>query len=167
MSYIFKESFNGLSLNVEGTLVETDQGLIPIEMINDTNTIQNVKVIGVIQTISFDTHLISIEKNALNVNYPNKKTIMSQSNKIMFKGFLVQVKDLKNTVKIPYNGEKLYNVLLEMNGFMKINNLMCQTLDINDYVANLYKNPNKTEIDKLLNDAKTAEEYTKIALLNL
>jgi hypothetical protein len=152
---------------IQGTLVETDQGEIPIEMINNTNTINNLKVMEVTRTISFDKYLICIEKDSLELNYPNRRTIISQAHKLFFKGQLIQSKDLNNVVKIPYNGEILYNVLLEENGFMKINNLICETLDINNVIAYLYRSPNKIEITKLLNKTKTFEEYQQIALTHL
>jgi hypothetical protein len=164
-AYKFKHSFNGVCLN-EGALVETDQGVISIELINNTNTIQNVRVIEVIETFTFDQNLICIDKDALGINYPNKKTIISQSHKIMMNGILKEAKDLVNVIKIPYNGERLYNILFEINGFIKINNLMCESLDTNDYLVDLYKNPNKTEIMLLLNSSKNEQEYKKIALLH-
>jgi hypothetical protein len=34
----------------------------------------------------------------------------------------------KGVVKIPYNGETLYNVLMEKHDHMMINNLICETL---------------------------------------
>ena len=91
----------------------------------------------------------------------------SQNHKILFKRELIKAKDLKNVFKIPYNDEILYNILLEVNSFMVANNLICETLDVNNVIAYLYKSPNKIKITHLLNTAKTFEEYKEIALKHL
>jgi hypothetical protein len=151
----------------EGTIIQTDQGEIPIELISHTNTINNLKVMEVTKTTSFDDYLICIEKDCLDKNYPNQKTIVSQNHKILFKEQLTKAKDLPNTTKISYNGEILYNILLEQNHFMIANNLICETLDVDNVIAHLYKSPNKIKITHLLNNANTFEEYKQIALTNL
>ena len=151
----------------EGTIIQTDQGEIPIELISKTNTINNLKVMEVTKTTSFDDYLICIEKDCLDTNYPNQKTVVSQNHKFLFKEQLTKAKDLPNTTKISYNGEILYNILLEQNHFMIANNLICETLDVDNVIAHLYKSPNKIEITQLLNNANTFEEYKQIALTNL
>jgi hypothetical protein len=150
----------------EGTIIQTDQGEIPIEQISN-NTINNLKVMEVTKTKSLDDYLICIEKDCLDVNYPNQTTIVSKNHKILFKGQLVKAEDLPNINKIPYKGEILYNVLLEINGFMFANNLVCESLDVDNVIAHLYKSPNKIEITQQLNNAKDFEEYKQIALKHL
>ncbi len=152
---------------IEGTIIETDQGEIPIEMITNKNTINNLRVLEITKTLSIEDQLICIEKDSLGLNFPNKKTVVSQNHQFLFNGNLVQAKYLKNVFKIPYNGEILYNVLLEVNSFMIANNLICETLDVNNVIAHLYRSPNRIEITKLLNAAKDFEEYKQIALTHL
>ena len=45
---------------------------------------------------------------------------------------MIKARDLadmcKNVKKVSYNGETLYNVLLEKHGKMLVNNMICETL---------------------------------------
>jgi hypothetical protein len=128
-----------------GTLIKTDQGIIPIERINTAiNTIGNKSIKHITQTVTIDKYLICFEKNALNRNVPNKKTVMTKDHKILFNGQLVpafRFLDFSSDVrKVKYSGETLYNVLLdEAYGIMNVNNLICETLHPDNIIAKLYR----------------------------
>jgi len=125
------------------TPIYTDQGLINIENINvNNNTINNKKIIAITKTITEETDLICIEKNAFYKNVPNKKTIISSNHKLFYKGKMVSASELLDiglsVYKIPYKGEILYNVLMENHNKMRVNNLICETLNPKNRVAQLY-----------------------------
>ena len=47
--------------------------------------------------------------------------------------------NFKNVYKIKYNGEILYNILLDEHSKINVNNLMCETLHPNNVIAILYR----------------------------
>jgi hypothetical protein len=125
------------------TLVKTDQGLIPIQKINpDVNTIENKKIIAITETISIDSYLISIERNSLSHNIPNKKTIISPLHRVLYNNQMLQAIELIDRVpgieKIKYEGDILYNVLLENYDTMNVNNMRVETLHPCNAVGLLY-----------------------------
>ena len=127
-----------------GTPINCDQGIIAIEKINpEIHTIRNKKIIGITQTIHcHDKYLVCFEKDSLGKNIPSQKTVMSRSHKVLYKGKMVRaydLLDLDNVYKVKYNGEVLYNVLLEKYDKMVVNNLICETLDPEHDIAQLYK----------------------------
>ena len=48
------------------------------------------------------------------------------------------IKEFENVKKTKYNGEVLYNVLLEEHDKMLVNNLICETLHPDNILAKLY-----------------------------
>ena len=100
-------------------------------------------------------------------NIPNERIIISKNHKILYNNKFIKALDLPNVNKIPYNGEILYNVLLEENGVMIVNNVICETLNINNVIAHLYNSSNIDKITMLLNKTTNMDEYKKIALTYL
>jgi len=142
------------------TPVQTDQGIVSIKNIHPSlYTINHEKIVAIIQSVSLDEYLICFEKNALGENYPSRQTVMSKNHKINYKGKMIKAykftKYFKNVYKIKYNGEILYNVLMEKHRIMNINHLICETLDPKNMISKLYtcdSIPNKAEYVKEMND---------------
>jgi hypothetical protein len=117
-----------------GTPVHVDQGVIAIDKINPLiHTIRGKQIMGVSKTVSTDKYLVCIEKGALMNNSPNKQTIISRNHKILYKNECICAKDLvgkfgNNVRLIEYNGEPLYNIIMEDYVLVIINNLMAETL---------------------------------------
>jgi hypothetical protein len=151
-----------------GTHITTNQGTFPIEKINTKiHTIRNKKIVGITQTITQDKYLVCFEKDSLGINLPSQKTIISKNHCIFYKGKMMQSKEFiskfENVKKIKYNGEILYNVLMEEDDKMMVNNLICQTLHPENSIAKLYKylqNVNPKEKQKII------EEYNEYAIKN-
>ena len=125
-----------------GTPVTTDQGNIAIELLDtDNHTIRGNKIVAITQTKTPDTHIVSIEKGALGNNVPSDTTNISNEHSVFYKGKMIKARYLvdlcKNVKFIPYMGETLYNVLLDNNGTMMINNLICETLDTKNIMAKI------------------------------
>jgi hypothetical protein len=126
-----------------GTPIQTDQGIISIEKINsDIHTINKNSIVDITKTITTDKYLIGFKKNALGLNYPNNFTLMSQDHKLYYNGKMREAKTFlgkfRNVGKVKYNGEILYNVLMEDYSHMRVNNLICETLNPNNIIAKLY-----------------------------
>jgi hypothetical protein len=84
----------------------------------------------------------------------------------MYKGVLVRAEQIinetknKKVYKIPYNGELLYNVLLEKNGLMIANGIISETLNTKNIIAKTYGNK---KITKILNNHIHDPDYLNIA----
>ncbi len=132
-----------------GTLVTTDQGSISIEELEtDIHTIRGKQIVAITQTTPIFKHIICIQKDALGMNIPNRDVCISNEHKVFYKGKMVKAKDLiglcNNVTKVPYNGEILYNVLLEKHDKMLIHNLICETLDPENIMAKICKGKHST-----------------------
>ena len=126
----------------KGTLVTTNQGNIAIEELNpDVHTIRNKRIVAITQSRPLFKHIVSIECGALGKNLPNHNTQISNEHKVYYKGRMVKAIELvglcDGVKQIPYNGEILYNVLMEKHDNMMINNLICETLHPENIMAKI------------------------------
>jgi len=128
-----------------GTPVLTDQGYIPIEEINpEINTIRNKTIVAITKTITNHDKIVCFEKHSLGYNVPNKRTLVSLNHGIIYNKKLIPARKFvgrKNGVYFKkYNGEYLYNVLMEKHMGMLVNDMKVETLDPKNIVAKLYTN---------------------------
>jgi hypothetical protein len=126
-----------------GTPVTTDQGEINIELIDpDVHTIFNKKIIAITETIMLDNNIVCFEKNSLGYNIPNKKTHISKYHCVKYNDKLIEaykfIGRLRGVYYEKYNGELLYNILMEKHYIIKVNNLKVETLNPINFVAQLY-----------------------------
>jgi len=126
------------------TPIMTNQGPVNIEDINPSvHTIRKKKIVAITKTVAHDKNLVRIAKHALGHLYPEKTTFISQNHKVFYQGQMVKAKNLVDEAKgvtfVPYNGEVLYNVLLEEHEKMQVNNLIVETLHPEHKVAKLYR----------------------------
>jgi len=142
------------------TMIMTDQGEKMIKNINkNIHTIKNEKIKAVTKIISKENNLVCIEKDALEENVPSKKTRISKHHKIQEKnGKMYKALEYLNKnekiYKVDYNGEVLYNILLEEHSKIMVNNMICETLHPENKIAKLY-----LELEKL--DEKKQKELIK------
>lgn len=127
-----------------GTPINTDQGIIPIETIlPNIHTIDKQNIIHITKTISLDKYLVCFEKNSLGKNIPSKKTILSKKHKLLYKNKMMHAEwfigKIDNVYKVKYDGEILYNVLMEKYDKILVNNMLCETLHPENEIAKLHK----------------------------
>lgn len=124
------------------TPVNTNQGIIPIQKINPKiHTIRNRKIVAITRNISQDEHLVCFEENSISNRVPNNRTLITKNHLVFHKGFMVKASSLVNDETItlvPYNGEVLFNVLMEQHDKMVVNNLICETLHPDNAIAKLF-----------------------------
>ena len=124
------------------TPITTDQGIIAIQnIIPNRHTINGNAIRHVTKTISTDDYLVCFKPHSLAVNVPSKKTLISPHHKIYFNGKLIDAHrfvGIKGIEAVPYSGEILYNILEDNYSLMKVNNIVCETLDPTNVVARLY-----------------------------
>ena len=153
-----------------GTLIQTDQGPVAIEKIDtDVHTIRQQPILYITRTTTLDRFLVCIQKDALGINCPSADTVMTKDHNILFKGKMVPAYKFlthsKLVKKVKYSGELLYNVLLRNYSSMLVNNLMCETLHPQNFIAKLYTNCytdeyNDTIID-IMNYSINNKDYPK------
>jgi len=127
---------------VKDTLVETDQGNIPIQhLIPGKHTFFKEYIIAVTETIHTDSHLVKVSAYAFG-SHPTKDTFVSKNHKINGIFSFEEAQDYLNgtTVRlVPYHGEPLYNVLCERHTYMKVHGMMVETLDPGSKIALQHK----------------------------
>jgi hypothetical protein len=128
---------------IAGTPITTDQGNIPIEKINPSvHTIRNKKIVAITKNITLNKYLVCFEKDALGINTPSQKTIISKNHKLCYNGEMRNakefIKDFEHVTKVKYTGTILYNVLLEEHDTIMVNNMICETLHPENGVAKVY-----------------------------
>jgi hypothetical protein len=121
----------------------TDQGIIAIEEINPLiNTIHNKPIIAITETITNDENLVCFERNSLGYNVPNQRTFISMDHGIIYNKRLIRAKHFVGKIRgvyyKKYNGEFLYNVLMEKHYIMLVNQMRVETLNPRNMVAKLY-----------------------------
>jgi 6-phosphogluconolactonase (cycloisomerase 2 family) len=150
------------------TPINTNKGIIPISHINSNiHTIANKKIVAITKTILQDKYLVCFKKNSLGINCPIKNTIMSKNHKILYKGEMMEAHkflgNVLNVTKIKYNGEILYNILMENYETILVNNLICETLCPTNVIAKLYTSNisenYKNKIIVLMNNSIIKNDY--------
>lgn len=149
-----------------GTPVLTDQGKICIDKIDPTvNTVRGRKVVAITKTRTIEDSIVCIEKNAFGKNIPCETTYISRNHKLFYDKQMVKAKDLVGQIvgvyDVKYDGQILYNVLLETHDKMMVNNIIVETLDPNSIIARLYNGTYSEEITNkmIMNINKCAEDY--------
>jgi hypothetical protein len=135
----------------KSTPIQTDQGILEIQDLTSENTINNEPIIAITKTIIQDKFLICFDKHSISPDYPNQKTIMTRFHKIFYNKKMIEAEKFisfrENVYRVPYHGEVLYNVLMQHHRPIKVNGLVCETLDPNNHVAKLY-NADMNQIEK-------------------
>ncbi len=127
---------------LSGALVLTDQGQIRIEYLDTKiHTIRKMKILAISITYSLEDTLVCIPKNAFSKYVPLQDTFLSNNHKVFHGGEFVEACKLvgrKGVYEIPYQEQLLYNVILREYTFMNVNNLICETLDPKNPVAQTF-----------------------------
>jgi hypothetical protein len=152
----------------ENTPIHTDQGIVSIKSIDlDVHTINSKIIVAVTKTVLLEKFLVCFEKNALFDNYPNQKTIMSGEHKIKYNGKMIKAKKFIGCfdgVKVAkYNGQVLYNILLNTHETINVNGMICETLNPINAIAQLYikgmDNNKRINIIKQMNDSLQRKDF--------
>jgi hypothetical protein len=127
-------------------IVQTDQGFVNFERINNTYTMGGKAIEVVTKTKTHDKYLICIDAGALGNGVPFQTTLVSRNHKISYNGRMICAKNLTDVEGIhqtTYSGQLLYNVVLEGGGNMTVNGMTVETLDKTNEVAKIYALPPK------------------------
>jgi len=147
-----------------GTLITTNQGPIAIDKIDpNIHTIRNKKIVAITKTVSYSDYLVCFDKDAIGSNIPSEKTIITRNHLIYNYGKMLPAQDFIgpyiNVYKISYNGQVLYNVLLETHDKMIVNNLICETLHPENDIAKIHRST--TNLNSI-QSGNFIKEYNKL-----
>jgi hypothetical protein len=122
-----------------GTPIQTDQGIVPIhKIIAGKHTLDKKPIRHVTKTTISEEYLVCFKKDAFKENCPSEKTVMTKQHKVFYDGEMKEADAFINgttVYKAKYSGEILYNILLDEPYFMRVNNLICETLHPDNMVA--------------------------------
>lgn len=156
----------------ENTPILTDQGYIPIcKIYPNIHTIRNKKIVDVTKSTTLDDYLVCFDKDSIVNGYPTEKTIISKDHKVFYEGKMKEaytfLDKFENVYKVEYNGEMLYNILMEEHTCIRANHLICETLDPKNFIAKLYtnqckySNEEKRRIINILNDSVQKKDHKR------
>lgn len=135
---------NGNICFVKGTPITTDQGVVKIDKIDiKTNTIAGKPIIAITKSVSEEKYLVKFCTGSLGENIPSENVTVSANHKVYHNGKLQKAIDLVNGTTIKkkiYNGEVLYNILLESYLMINVNGMTCESLEPTNPIAKKYIN---------------------------
>jgi hypothetical protein len=121
------------------TPINTDQCRIYIEKIDPAyHTINGKRIICVTKTVTLDDYLICFEKDAFAPDCPYEKTVTTKNHRIFYEGAWIEADKISVGSKVAYNGEFLYNILLDTHEYVKVNGLICETLEPTNLLSKIY-----------------------------
>jgi len=133
---------------VGNTLVTTDQGDVYINsLIPGTHTIAGQHIAGITKTHYLEDSLVLFKRHALQINVPNRDTYTSMEHHIHHEKEVRSAHTFVNShgpfvVFVPYQGDILYNVILEgQDHRMMVHNMQVETLHPSNVIAKLFTNP--------------------------
>jgi hypothetical protein len=102
------------------TMIQTDQGKIPIQLLNPKiHTIKHNKILAITQSINTDEYCVLFKPHAFQKNVPSHPTIMTMNHQIfnettrkMEKAKYFLNKNNDKICRIQYDGSILYNILM-------------------------------------------------------
>jgi hypothetical protein len=127
---------NSIICFIEDTMIDTDQGKVAIQLIEPgLHTIRSKPVLAVTKTVSIETELIRIPIHSIG----NDAEIVSSLHHLMFHdGTFKAAKELPGVERIPYQGQFMYNILMEEHDIMVVHGVPCETLHPKNPIAKLF-----------------------------
>ena len=125
--------------------------------------VQGEEIEEVTRTISKESEVVMMKAGSIMKNMPIEDTVITKEHKVLYKGRMVEAKELVNGRTIvyeKYKGETLYNILLSGEGKMVVNGMIVETLSPSNNIAKLYKmlkgykEEEKGEIIKIYNEER-------------
>ena len=156
---------------IASTPVQTNQGREQIsKLIPGYHTIDGKQIKAITKTVTKDKFIYKIKRNAFGKNKPSRDTIVSGNHLIEFDYVLVPVRSLEehpNVEAIRYNGERLYNILMDKHDIITINNMKVETLHPNNLIAKLFTNESFRKMDRIEKNIFIKKFNKKVDRMNL
>lgn len=143
--------------------VLTSEGYMEIREVKKGMKVGGEEIEEITRTISKEKEVVLMKKGSIMKNMPREDTVITKEHKVLYKGRMVEAKELVNGRTIvyeKYKGETLYNILLSGEGKMVVNGMIVETLSPSNNIAKLYKmlkgykEEEKREIIKIYNEER-------------
>lgn len=143
--------------------VLTREGYMEIREVKRGMRVQGEEIEEVTRTISKEKEVVLMKAGSIMKNMPIEDTVITKEHKVLYKGRMVEAKELVNGRTIvyeKYKGETLYNILLSGEGKMVVNGMIVETLSPSNNIAKLYKmlkgykEEEKRDIVKIYNEER-------------
>jgi hypothetical protein len=111
---------------------------VEIQSLTRGHSVYGEPIQGVTETYYTYDQLVCVEAHAFRTDYPYRQTVMSKHHKIWLHGSMIEAQALVGRPGVtwtPYRREKLYNVLLDVEGRMNVQGMICETLDPSNPLA--------------------------------
>ena len=147
--------------------VLTREGYMEIREVKRGMRVQGEEIEEVTRTISKESEVVLMKAGSIMKNMPKEDTVITKEHKVLYKGRMVEAKELVNGSTIvyeKYNGETLYNILLSGEGKMVVNGMIVETLSPSNNIAKLYKiikdykEEEKKEIIRIYNEERNKKK---------
>jgi hypothetical protein len=147
--------------------VLTREGYMEIREVKKGMKVQGEEIEEVTRTISKEEEVVLMNAGSIMKNMPKEDTVITKEHKVLYKGRMVEAKELVNGRTIvyeKYKGETLYNILLSGEGKMVVNGMIVETLSPSNNIAKLYKmlkgykEEEKCEIIKIYNEERNKKK---------
>jgi hypothetical protein len=113
----------------KNTLVQTDQGLVPIQDIDGKHSIYGETVVGVTSAVA--DRVVCLMKDAFKPGYPSAPTFMSPHHHLFFLGRMVPAETFVGKFQgvgvLEGCEQLLYEVVMPQHRLMSVNQLICET----------------------------------------
>jgi len=109
------------------TLISTDQGDIAIMNLSSFNTIRGKSILEITKTTTLDKELVHFESNSIG---NHNATTLSKTHLVYYQGTFQQASELTalpNVYYVPYQGELLYNIIMETHDIIIANQMICES----------------------------------------
>ena len=147
--------------------VLTSEGYVGIREVKRGMRVQGEEIEEVTRTKSKESEVVLMKKGSIMKNMPIEDTVITKEHKVLYKGCMVEAKELVNGSSIvyeKYKGETLYNILLSGEGKMVVNGMIVETLSPCNNISKLYKmlkgykEEEKSEIIKIYNEERNKKK---------
>jgi len=161
-----EKAISNICFNGEAKVL-TSEGYMKIREVKNGMKIQGEEIEEVTRTISKEEEVVLMKKGSIMKNMPKEDTVITKEHKVLYKGRMVEAKELVNGRTIVYEknkGETLYNILLSGEGKMVVNGMIVETLSPRNNIAKLYKmlkgykEEEKGEIIKMYNEERNKKK---------
>ena len=147
--------------------VLTSEGYIEIRKVKRGMKVQGEEIEEVTRTISNEKEVVLMKEGSIMKGMPKEETRITKEHKVLYKGRMIEAKELVNGESIvyeKYKGETLYNILLSWEGKMVVNGMIVETLSPSNNISKLYKilkgykEEEKGEIIKIYNEERNKKK---------
>jgi len=120
---------------VANTRIETDQGKIPIQLIQPgLHTIRSKRILAVSKTTSLDKELVFIPIHSIG----NSESMTLSKNHLIYSNGFKMACELSPYI-VPYQGQLLYNIVMEEHDIIMVADMPCETLHPSNPIATLFR----------------------------